>query len=81
SVLPSTVQSSIAFTAIARGNVPAALCSATVSNLAGIAMTPLLVGLLLNARGSGFSVQALEGIALQLLLPFALGQCARPWLG
>ncbi|MBN8938589.1 MAG: bile acid:sodium symporter [Rhizobiales bacterium] len=80
SVLPSTVQSSIAFTAIARGNVPAALCSATVSNLAGMVMTPLLVGLLLNAHGSGFSAKALEGIALQLLLPFALGQIARPWL-
>ncbi len=32
-VLPSTVQSSIAFTSIARGNVPAALCAATASNL------------------------------------------------
>ena len=45
--LPSTVQSSVAFTSIARGNVPAALCSATVSNLLGIVLTPLLAGLLL----------------------------------
>ena len=42
-VLPSTVQSSIAFTSIARGNVPAALCAASVSNLIGIVLTPLLV--------------------------------------
>ena len=34
--LPSTVQSSIAFTSIARGNVPAALCAATASNLLGM---------------------------------------------
>ena len=36
STLPSTVQSSIAFTSIARGNVAAALCSASVSNLVGV---------------------------------------------
>ena len=50
-VLPSTVQSSIAFTSIARGNVPAALCAATASNLLGILLTPLLAGLLLSAHG------------------------------
>lgn len=80
-VLPSTVQSSIAFTSIARGNVPAALCSASISNLAGILVTPLLVALLLTSHGGGFSLSALQDIALQLLLPFALGQLARPYLG
>jgi sodium/bile acid cotransporter 7 len=78
--LPSTVQSSIAFTSIARGNVPAALCAATVSNLLGMGLTPLLVGLLLSAHG-GFSVRGAGDIVLQLLLPFALGQLARPWIG
>ena len=81
SVLPSTVQSSIAFTSIARGNVPAALCSASVSNLAGIVVTPLLVAALLTTHGGGFSLDALRDIALQLLLPFALGQVARPFIG
>ncbi|HQR91488.1 MAG TPA: bile acid:sodium symporter, partial [Caulobacter sp.] len=33
--LPSTVQSSIAFTSIARGNVAAAVCAASASNLLG----------------------------------------------
>ena len=80
-VLPSTVQSSIAFTSIARGNVPAALCSASVSNLFGMVLTPALVGLLLSASGGGFSTRALEDIALQLLLPFVLGQAARPFIG
>jgi sodium/bile acid cotransporter 7 len=80
-VLPSTVQSSIAFTSIARGNVPAALCSASISNLAGIVVTPLLVALLLTSHGGGISLAALTDISLQLLLPFALGQAARPLIG
>ncbi|MGD0431348.1 MAG: bile acid:sodium symporter family protein [Acetobacteraceae bacterium] len=79
-VLPSTVQSSIAFTSIARGNVPAALCAATASNLLGIALTPLLAGLLLHSRG-GFSADAVGDIVMQLLLPFLAGQLARPWIG
>jgi sodium/bile acid cotransporter 7 len=78
-VLPSTVQSSIAFTSIARGNVAATLCAATASNLVGIALTPLLAGLLINTRG-GFSARAVGDVALQLLLPFAAGQLSRPWL-
>ena len=80
-VLPSTVQSSIAFTSIARGNVPAALCSASVSNLFGMVMTPLLVMLLLGSKGGGFSTKAVEDIALQLLLPFLVGQVLRPLIG
>ncbi len=80
-VLPSTVQSSIAFTSIARGNVPAALCSASVSNLFGMVCTPLLVLLLLSAHGTGFSMKALEDIAEQLLLPFLVGQALRPFIG
>jgi solute carrier family 10 (sodium/bile acid cotransporter), member 7 len=79
-LLPSTVQSSIAFTAIARGNVAAALCAATASNLFGILLTPLLAGLLLSAHG-GFSLAAIGDIVVQLLLPFAAGQLARPWIG
>ncbi len=80
-VLPSTVQSSIAFTSIARGNVPAALCAASASNLLGMVLTPALVALLLNAHGAGFSFKALEDVGLQLLLPFAAGQIVRPLIG
>jgi sodium/bile acid cotransporter 7 len=75
--LPSTVQSSIAFTSIARGNVSAAICAASFSNLVGIVLTPLLVGTLLTTNGGGFSGHALLDITLQLLLPFVLGQLAR----
>lgn len=79
-LLPSTVQSSIAFTAIARGNVAAAVVSASFSNLLGIVLTPLLVALLMQKSGSGslISLSAVEGIVLQLLLPFVLGHLSRP---
>lgn len=81
-LLPSTVQSSIAFTSIARGNVPAALCSASLSNLIGVLITPLLVASLLPSNsGAGFSLSQLESIAMQILLPFAAGQAARPLIG
>jgi sodium/bile acid cotransporter 7 len=80
--LPSTVQSSIAFTAMARGNVAAAVCSASASNLFGIFLTPVLVGLLV-ARGSatGSSLDSIMTIIDQLLLPFLAGQLLRPWIG
>ncbi|WP_173568921.1 bile acid:sodium symporter family protein [Acetobacter conturbans] len=77
--LPSTVQSSIAFTSIARGNVPAAVCSATASNILGIFITPVLVGIVLAKQGAQ-SGGALN-IVLQLLLPFVLGQILQPWIG
>ncbi|PWK83871.1 bile acid:sodium symporter family protein [Fulvimonas soli] len=80
--LPSTVQSSIAFTSIAGGNVPAAVVSASLSSLLGIALTPLLVGLLLAVQGgAGAPLQGVRDIVLQLLLPFVAGHLLRPWIG
>ena len=80
--LPSTVQSSIAFASIARGNVSAAICSASASSLLGIVITPLLVGLIIATNGkSGFSMDAVGSIVLQLLVPFIAGQVARRWIG
>lgn len=80
--LSSTVQSSIAFTSMARGNVPAAVCSASASSLLGIFLTPLLVGTVVaNAGSAPISFDAVGKIMLQLLLPFVLGQFARRWIG
>jgi sodium/bile acid cotransporter 7 len=80
--LPATVQSAIAFTSLARGNIPAAICSAAASSLFGIFLTPLLVTLLLNVHGEGSStVDAILKISVQLLLPFIAGQLARRWIG
>jgi len=81
-MLPSTVQSSIAFTSAARGNVPAAVCSASASNLLGIFLTPMLVGLLTTAQMKGDSkMDSVLQIGTQLLLPFIAGQVARRWIG
>ena len=41
--LPSTVQSSIAFTSISGGNVAGALCAASLSNLIGVVLSPVLL--------------------------------------
>ena len=78
--LPSTIQSAISFTAIGRGSVPAAVCGASVSNLLGMFLTPLLVGLLLGAEGGSLSLSSLEAILLQLLVPFIAGQVLRRWI-
>jgi sodium/bile acid cotransporter 7 len=85
--LPSTVQSSIAFTSVARGNVAAAVCSASASNFAGIFISPLLVGTLVvhgagdAGGGQGSALDAIVTIVEQLLLPFLAGQFLRPWIG
>jgi len=80
-LVPSTVQSSIAFTSIARGNVSAALVSASLSNIIGVALTPLLVVLLMDTTGAArMDASAIRDIVLQLLLPFVLGQLLRPWI-
>lgn len=80
-LVPSTIQSSIAFTSIARGNVPAAICAGSFSSLAGIVVTPLLAAALLGDSGGGFSLDSLVKIVLQLLVPFVAGQVLRRWIG
>ncbi|MDR2456074.1 MAG: bile acid:sodium symporter, partial [Deltaproteobacteria bacterium] len=79
-VLPSTVQSSIAFTSIAGGNVAAAVCSASFSSLLGVFVTPVLVSLLMRATAGTSLSGAIKDLCLQLVLPFILGQALRPKL-
>ncbi|WP_419826300.1 bile acid:sodium symporter family protein [Sphingomonas sp.] len=82
SLLPSTVQSSIAFTSIAGGDVAAAIASASVSNLLGVIVTPLLAAALMGAAGGGGHLgRAILHVGGQLLLPFVAGHLARPWVG
>ncbi|WP_203691066.1 bile acid:sodium symporter family protein [Streptomyces sp. SID12488] len=80
-LVPSTIQSSIAFTSMARGNVPAAICAGSFSSLVGIVVTPLLAATLLGSTGGGFSLDSLLEIVLQLLVPFLAGQVLRRWIG
>ena len=80
-LLPSTIQSSLAFTSIAGGNVPAAMCSATLSSLIGAVATPLLVGVFASARGGAPTGDAIREIGLLLIAPLVAGQLLRPWIG
>ncbi|MDO5032211.1 bile acid:sodium symporter family protein [Corynebacterium sp.] len=80
-LVPSTVQSSVAFTSIARGNVAGAIVSASASNLAGVILTPLLVMGLMGAGGSlHIDASVFLEIAALLLAPFILGQLTRRWV-
>lgn len=81
-VLPATVQSAIAFTSVARGNVPAAICSASASTLLGVFVTPFLVSLLVAPHaGVSISFDTVAKIMLQLVAPFVAGHLLRPWIG
>lgn len=79
--LPSTVQSAIAFVSMAKGNVPAAIASASASQMLGILLTPLLMGLMAGAHGGGIGIEGVGKIAAQILLPFVAGHLLRPWIG
>lgn len=77
---PSTVQSSIAFTSIARGNVAGAIVSASASNLIGVVLTPLLVALVLGTTGGvHITGNAVLDLVVQILVPFIIGQLSRRW--
>jgi sodium/bile acid cotransporter 7 len=81
-VLPATVQSAIAFTSMARGNIPAAVCSASASTMLGVFVTPVLANLLVVQHGgAGHSLDAIGRILLQLMVPFVAGHLLRPWIG
>ncbi len=80
-VLPATIQSSVVFTSIAGGNVAAAVCSASLSSVLGIVLTPLLWSLVGSSEATGaVPLTAIRDVALVLLLPLVLGQIARLWL-
>jgi solute carrier family 10 (sodium/bile acid cotransporter), member 7 len=86
--LPSTIASSVAMTALARGDVPVAIFNATLSSLLGIVFTPLLIASLGSfaspnlADTHGMSLgDTMLNIAQMLLLPIIAGQLLRPFIG
>ncbi|CAH9014356.1 bile acid:sodium symporter family protein [Candidatus Nitrosacidococcus sp. I8] len=81
--LPSTVQSAIAFTSIARGNVPAAICNASASSIIGIVLTPLIFSLMVETHSNGSQplLTPIIEISEKLLLPFLIGHLMRPLIG
>lgn len=81
-ILPATVQSAIAFTSMAGGNVAAAVCSASASSLLGVFISPLLVNLVMDVHSSAPTngLEQIGKIMLQLLVPFVLGHLSRRWI-
>ena len=80
--LPSTVSSSVALTATARGNVPGAVFNATLSSLLGVVLTPLWLGLVLGAAGQSLPLgRVVLDLLLWLVLPLFIGQALRPLFG
>ncbi len=80
--LPSTVSSSVAMTAAARGNVPAAVFNATLSSLVGVLVTPLWMGLVMKTTGQSLPIgKVILDLIIWLVLPLICGQLCRPVLG
>lgn len=80
--LPSTVSSSVAMTAAARGNVAGAVFNATLSSLLGVILTPVWIAVVMKTSGH---TQPLGPVILDLVrwlvLPLIAGQLLRSWLG
>lgn len=77
-LVPSTVQSSVTFTSLAGGNIASAMVAATVSNVLGVIVTPLLAMLFIPSSGGGaIGADQLWDVVVKLLLPFILGQLSR----
>ncbi len=80
-VLPSTVSSSVALTAAARGNVPVAVFNATLSALLGVVLTPLwLTFWAVPGEGRLPLGPVILDLVKWLVLPLAVGQMLRPIL-
>jgi len=77
-VVPGTVQSAVNFTSIARGNVAGAVVSSSLSNMLGVLFTPLLAMLMMSTTGFVISPTSFLDVVLQVLVPFVIGQVARP---
>ena len=81
SVLPTTVSSCIVFTQSAGGNVVATMFNASLANVVGVILSPLLLSLLLQQTGqtmeSGELIRILLSLVLKMLLPIFIGQFVR----
>jgi solute carrier family 10 (sodium/bile acid cotransporter), member 7 len=78
-VLPSTVSTSVVLTNVAKGNTSAAIFNAALSNIMGVALTPILVHLLMQSSGQTGPLGSLMiKVTLLTLLPFLVGMSLRP---
>lgn len=79
--MSSTITSSVAMTAIAKGDVVSAVFNASLSSLLGIFLTPLLMQIITAGNQHSLPLSAtILNILVTLALPFAAGQLLRPLL-
>jgi solute carrier family 10 (sodium/bile acid cotransporter), member 7 len=79
--LPTTIATSVAYTAMVRGNVAGAVFNSTTANLAGIFITPLWISIWLQTGGESLPLGSLFlDISLMLLAPLVVGQICRPFV-
>ncbi len=78
--IPSTISSSVAMTAVARGNVPAAIFNASLSSILGIFLTPLIVSIFVSSTESASLPlgETFLNLAILLFMPFLAGQLLNP---
>ena len=80
---PSTISSGTILTAYAGGNVALSVFICIVTHFVGVFTIPILLNLLL---GTGVGVELpvlsiLSGLVLKVLVPLAIGQLLRPYVG
>ncbi|MEN6624907.1 MAG: bile acid:sodium symporter [Candidatus Sumerlaeia bacterium] len=75
--LPTTISSCVTFTQISGGNVAASLFNAAAGNIAGIAITPALLFLMLGGKADHSRldiVATILSLTRQVIVPFFIGQ-------
>ncbi len=79
--LPTTIATSIAYTALVQGNVAGAVFNSTLANVSGVFLTPLWLSLWLQTGGETLALARMFlDIALMLLAPLLAGQLCRPFV-
>lgn len=82
-LLPTTISSSVFFTAAAKGNVAGSVFNASISNLLGVLLTPVGAAILLFSKveeGTAALVPMFWKLCRLIVLPTVVGQMLRPFL-
>lgn len=80
-VLPSTMQSAVAYSSLAGGNTATSVVAAALINIMGVFVSAPLFSLIAGRHGSAFHADALVKVFAMLVLPFVVGQVAQRWTG
>ncbi len=75
--IPTTITSCVVFTRNAGGNEEASLFNATLGNILGIFLTPLLIYFLIGQSIELDPIAAIKKLILLVILPFLVGQLGR----